>query len=119
MYIATVEIYRRSNCSVCGDQASRALKMEEKAAWLCGRNTVNINPPSPVDLDLERVKDVLSKRFKIVLKSSIVIVFKYAGDIEISLFKSGRMLVKNIKSEEEALKVYKETLMTLGIDTTY
>jgi len=119
MYIVAVEIYRRPDCNVCGDQASKVLEMEEKAAWLCGRNTVNINPSSPVDLDLERVKIVLSKRFKIVLKSSIVIVFKYAGEIEVSLFKSGRMLVKNVKSEEDALRVHKETLMTLGIDTAY
>ena len=116
MYIATVEIYRRPDCSICGDQASRALKMEERMAWLCGRNTVNINPRSPVDLDLERAKDELSRHFGIVLKSSIVVVFRYVGDVEVSLFKSGRMLVKNVKSEEEALKVYEETLRTLGID---
>jgi len=28
------------------------------------------------------------------------------------------MLVKNVQSEEKALKVYKEILMTLGIDTS-
>ena len=118
MYIATVEIHRRPNCTICGDQASRAPRMEEKVAWLCGRDTININPPSPVDLDLERAEDELSRHFRIVLKSSIVVVFKYSGDMEVSLFKSGRMLVKNAKSEEDALKVYKETLMTLGIDTS-
>jgi len=119
MYMATVEIHRRPNCNVCGDQVSKALKMEEKLAWLCGRNTVNINPPSPVDLDLERAKDELSRHFRIILISSIVVVFKYAGDIEVSLFKSGRMLVKNVKSEEDALQVYRETLRALGIGTTY
>jgi len=119
MYIAAVEIYRRPDCTVCGSQASKALKMEEKLAWLCGRNTVNINPQSPIDLDLERAKDVLGERFAIILKSSIVVVFKYLDDKEVSLFKSGRMLVKNVKSEEDALQVYKETLTTLGIDTTY
>jgi len=119
MYIVMVEIHRRPNCNVCGDQISKALKMEEKLAWLCGRNTVNINPPSPVDLDLERAKDELSRHFRIIVKSSIVVVFKYAGDIEVSLFKSGRMLVKNVKSEQDALQVYRETLRALGIDTTY
>jgi len=115
MYISAVEIYRRPDCTVCGEQAVRAPKMEGKLAWLCGRNTVNVNPPSPIDLDLERARSELSKRFKIILKSSIVIVFKYPDDIEASLFKSGRMLVKNVKSEEDALKVYKETLTTLGV----
>ena len=116
MYIATVEIHRRPDCNICGGQVSEALRTQEKLAWLCGRNTVNVNPPSPIDLDLERARTELSKRFKIILKSSIVIVFKYPGDIEASLFKSGRMLVKNVKSEEDALKVYKETLTTLGIN---
>ncbi len=115
MYIAAVEIYRRPDCNICGGQASKPVKPEEKLTWLCGSNTVNVNPPSPIDVDLERAGDVLSKHFTIVLKSSIVVVFKYQGNIEVSLFKSGRMLVKNVKSEENALHVYKETLRTLGI----
>jgi len=118
MYISAVEIYRRPDCTVCGDQASKALKMEGKLAWLCGRNTVNINPPSPIELDLERSKEELSRHFKILLKSSIVVVFRYAGEVEVSLFKSGRMLVKNVKSEDDALRVYKEILKTLGIEAS-
>jgi len=118
MYISAVEIYRRPDCAVCGDQASKALKMEGKLAWLCGRNTVNINPPSPIELDLERAKEELSGHFKILLKSSIVVVFRYAGEVEVSLFKSGRMLVKNVKSEDDALRVYKEILKTLGIEAS-
>jgi len=118
MYITAVEVYRRPDCNVCGGQASKALKMEEKLAWLCGSNTVNINPPSPIALDLEKAKDVLSRHFRIILKSSIVVVFKHSDGNEVSLFKSGRMLVKNVKSEEDALQVYKETLRILGIDAS-
>lgn len=118
MYISAVEIYRRPDCAVCGDQASKALKMEGKLAWLCGRNTVNINPPSPIELDLERAKEELSGHFKILLKSSIVVVFRYTGEVEVSLFKSGRMLVKNVKSEDDALLVYKEILNTLGMEAS-
>jgi len=36
-----------------------------------------------------------------------VIVFRY-GKLEVSLFRNGRMLIKGVVTEEEALQTYRE-----------
>jgi hypothetical protein len=40
-------------------------------------------------------------------------MFDYKG-YEVSLFNGGRMLIKNIASEKEALKAYREIISTLN-----
>jgi len=108
MYFTQIEIAKNPTCRVCGKPA--LLKKEEKAkqlVWLCGRNTVNINPESPLKISLEAAYKTLKGRFKVLLKSPFVVVFKY-GKPEVSLFSSGRMLIKNVEDEETALKIYRE-----------
>jgi len=52
--------------------------------------------------------------FRIVVKSSLGIVFQYDGDVEVSLFNRGRMLIKNGEDEESALKVYNRVIEKIG-----
>jgi len=40
----------------------------------------------------------------VLLATPMVVVFDYSGH-EVSLFKKGRMLIKNVQSEDEALQV--------------
>jgi hypothetical protein len=49
----------------------------------------------------------IGENFKIKLKSRLAIVFTYKN-YEISLFKGGRMLIKNVESEESALTLYRK-----------
>jgi hypothetical protein len=49
-----------------------------------------------------------------LMKSSLVLVFEYDGGVEVSLFRPGRMLIKNVEDEESALKVYKNVIEKLG-----
>jgi len=60
-------------------------------------------------LSIEEMHDRLSGNFKILLRSPFVVVFERDG-IEVSLFKGGRMLMKNVKDEENALEVYEEVM---------
>jgi hypothetical protein len=43
------------------------------------------------------------------------VIFDYKG-FEISLFRDGRMLVKNVDNEKSALAIYREVAEKLGID---
>jgi len=87
----------------------------ERLAVLCGRNTVNVNPSQPISMSLSELYDRVRQRFKVLVKSSFVVVFQYDGGIEISLFNSGRMLIKNVRDEKAALDVYKAIFKTLGL----
>lgn len=112
MYFATIDIVKRENCPACQGKAIYA-KTEERLAWLCGRNTVNVNPKKPLRIDLNKVYNSLKRhRLNVRVKSPLVIVFNYK-DYEISLFNGGRMLIKNVENEDSALKIYKEIIKDL------
>ncbi len=115
MYFTKIDIFKRPDCSACQGKIAKPLIGKERLVWLCGQKTANINPPKPIDLEFEEIHERLKPHFKILMKSSLVIVFEYSGDVEISLFKPGRMLIKNIDDEETALKVYKDIISKLEV----
>jgi len=113
MYFTTIDIFKRDNCPACQGIITFPEK-KEKLVWLCGRNTVNVNPEKPLKLNLNEVYESIRKRFKVRIKSRLAIIFDYKN-FEISLFSGGRMLIKNVNDEKAALKVYKEITKKLGI----
>jgi len=107
MYFTTIDIFKRLDCPICGQkQPIKPVEGGERLAVLCGRNTVNVNPSKPIKESLNQFHTRLKGRFKILVKSSFVIVFEYSSGIEVSLFNGGRMLIKNVKDENAALKVF-------------
>jgi len=115
MYFAIIEIFKRLDCPVCQFKEVKPVERVKRLVWLCGRNTVNINPPEPVDIKLSEISETLKRHFRILVKSSLVIVFEYDGGVEVSLFNRGRMLIKNVKNEESALQVYNKVMEKLGV----
>lgn len=115
MFFTTIEIFKRSDCPVCQGKSATRIEQGKRLTWLCGQNTVNVNPPRPVKVNLGEIHENLRRDFRILIKSSLVVVFEYDG-VEASLFSNGRMLVKNVKDEEAALKVYNKVIEKLGLD---
>ena len=113
MDFTTIEISKSTRCPVChGDLSSVA--GGERLVWLCGRDTANINPEKPLKLNLEEVYPTINKQFKVRLKSRLALMFNYKG-YEVSLFNGGRMLIKNVANEQEALKAYREIINALNL----
>ena len=118
MYFGTIEVFKRPDCPVCGrGERIKPAERKEKLAFLCGSDTVNVNPEKPINKSLDELLSLLRKRYNIIIKSSFVIVFKYNGNVEVSLFNGGRMLIKNVKDEKAALQVHKSILEVLGEKT--
>jgi len=116
MYFTTIEIFKRPECPVCGIKPVKKPARElEQLAVLCGSNTFNVNPSKPVKINLSQIHTKLRKQFKILLKSSLVIVFQYDKGVEVSLFNGGRMLIKNVKDQKSALNVRKAVFHSLGL----
>jgi molybdopterin-synthase adenylyltransferase len=116
MSFTTVDTSKAVNCPACHGSVA-PLERKEKLVWLCGQNTVNINPEKPLKLNLDEVYEIIRQRFKVRLKSRLAIIFDY-GDLEISLFNGGRMLIKNVQNEKAALKAlnaYRDILRKLNI----
>jgi molybdopterin/thiamine biosynthesis adenylyltransferase len=113
MYFTTVDTSKAANCPAC--QGTPApLERRERLVWLCGRDTANINPEKPLKLKLDDVYAAVRQRFPVRLRSHLAIIFDYKG-MEVSLFNGGRMLIKNVKNEEVALKAYREILKKLNV----
>ncbi|MGQ9530836.1 MAG: HesA/MoeB/ThiF family protein [Candidatus Bathycorpusculaceae bacterium] len=113
MYFTIIDVIKREKCPACQGTKAPSEK-REKLVWLCGRNTVNVNPEKPLKLNLNEIQEKIKQNFKIHIKSQLAIIFEYKN-LEISLFKNGRMLIKNIKNEENAKKIYNEITKKLGI----
>ena len=106
MSFTTIDIFKSKGCPACqGTKAFPATR--EKFVWLCGRNTANINPEKPLKKGFNELYEAVSHNFKVRIKSQLALVFEYKG-FEISLFKGGRMLIKNVEDEKSALRVYKD-----------
>jgi len=113
MNFATIDIYKAANCQACRGFSS-PVEGGEKLVWLCGRDTANINPEKPLRLKLDNVYEVVMSRFEVRVKSHLAIMFDYRG-LEVSLFSTGRMLIKNVKDEDSALRAYREIMDALRI----
>lgn len=107
MTIVKISISKNPKCSICGeDKTKKGSELTERMVWLCGQNTVNVNPRKPLGLSIDEMHSLLHRRFKVLLKSPLVLVFKH-NDVEVSLFEGGRTLIKNVNSKKEALQIYK------------
>jgi adenylyltransferase/sulfurtransferase len=113
MSFATIDISKRASCPACQGELPASL-LRERLVWLCGRNTANVNPENPLRLNLNEVYGTAKNYFKIRVKSHLVLVFEYKN-LEVSLFKDGRMLLKNVANEKVALSAYKEILKQLKV----
>ena len=85
----------------------------ERLVWLCGKDTANINPEKPLNLNLDEVYPRLNENFNVRLKSQLALMFDYSG-FEVSLFNGGRMLIKGVTDEETALAVYREIMKKIS-----
>ena len=107
--VRTITLRVRPDCEVCQVKAKRVPAYATKLAWLCGSNTANVNPEQAMSLDLQSIGASVSTKHRVLLTTPMVLVFDYAGH-EVSLFRKGRMLIKNVQDEREALTVSRAVL---------
>ncbi len=111
MDFTTIDISKSSRCPVCHGNLS-SIVGGERLVWVCGKETVNINPEKPLRLNLEEICPAVGKHFHLRLKSRFALMFDYK-DYEVSLFNGGRMLIKGVGDEKAALTIYREILEKL------
>jgi len=81
------------------------LELDDFKSKLCGSgNSYEFIPKSKQQLDLSSVAKRLSEDALIEAETPFVIMMKYS-DAKISLFKSGKIIVKNITDQETAKKI--------------
>ncbi len=109
----TVDLRIRPDCQICQVKPVLAEAPRRRLAWLCGSNTANVNPEIPLALELHNLSRVIAANHKVILTTPMVLVFDYDGH-EISLFEKGRMLIKNVHSEDEASEIARAITEIIG-----
>jgi molybdopterin/thiamine biosynthesis adenylyltransferase len=109
----SVDLKIRPDCDVCQVKPVRAQPYKSRLAWLCGSDTANVNPEIPLRLNLQDIARMIEADHKVILRTPMVLVFLHKGH-EISLFEKGRMLIKNVHSEDEANEVFKAVAGIIG-----
>jgi hypothetical protein len=112
MYFTAIDVVKRDGCPACQGSTTVSSR-KEKLVWLCGRDTVNINPDRASRIDINQAYGSISRHFKVRVKSQLAVMFDYKG-FEISLFNGGRMLIRNVNDEKTALEVYRKVIEKLG-----
>ena len=115
MDFTTIDISESTRCPVCHGDLS-GVAGGERLVWLCGRDTANINPEKPLQLNIDEVFPAINKLFNVRLKSRLALMFNYK-EYEVSLFNGGRMLIKGVTDEKRGLTIYREILKKLESDT--
>lgn len=94
------------DCRTCGMRAFDFLDTEtpEFSAVLCGRNAVQIAPPRPVMLDLDQLAERL--QFAAAVNQNEYLLRFASGDLEMTLFRDGRAIVKGTDDVAAARSMY-------------
>lgn len=114
MDFRAIDIQIRRDCKVCQLKQPIREVEQERLSWLCGDSTVNVNPSKQLKIDLRSVPRRLGKSVKVHLKTPMALVFQY-GQYEVTLFTHGRMLIKSISSEQDAIEVYRRIMDKVSV----
>jgi molybdopterin/thiamine biosynthesis adenylyltransferase len=114
MDFRAIDIQIRRDCKVCQLKQPIREAEQERLSWLCGDNTVNVNPSKQLKIDLRSVPRRLGKSAKVHLRTPMALVFQY-GQYEVTLFTHGRMLIKGISSEQDAIEVYRKIMDKVSV----
>jgi len=114
MDFRAIDIQIRRDCKVCQLKQPIREAEQERLSWLCGDNTVNVNPSKHLKIDLRSVPGRLGKSAKVHLRTPMALVFQY-DQYEVTLFTHGRMLIKGISSEQDAIEVYRKIMDKVSV----
>ncbi|TDK63014.1 thiazole biosynthesis adenylyltransferase ThiF [Bacillus salipaludis] len=104
----SVDSLKNTDCPSCGVERSYPFLSYEnvtKSAVLCGRDSVQIRPSSPVVRDLEALEKVLVNQGGMVQRNPYLLSYS-VDSFRMVIFKDGRVIVHGTKDLMEAKVLY-------------
>jgi adenylyltransferase/sulfurtransferase len=99
------KIARRADCPVCNRSSPETIH-HDNAIMLCGENVANVLPELDIVVDLQSLNAKIPKE-SVVASSESVFVYNRQRH-QVSVFKTGRLLIGNVQTEEAARQVASE-----------
>lgn len=98
---------KRSNCVCCGERTFEYLEPRSgtEAVSMCGRNTIQITPSEPWEVDLPALAARLSASGQ-VESNKFLVRFSATDEIRLVIFGDGRVLVQGTEDSTVARSLY-------------
>src|SRR3989442_3295780 len=99
------KITKRHDCRACNGSPPEAVH-NDSVVMLCGDNTANVLPEKAMEINLQLLQTRIPKE-SVVTSSESVFAYNKPPH-RISVFKTGRLLIGNVTTEEGALQVARQ-----------
>jgi len=103
-FVSTM-IKRRDDCRVCNGSSSGKVH-RDSVVMLCGDNAANVLPEREIEIDLQSLNNRIARE-SILASSESVFVYTRQPH-RISVFKTGRLLIGNVHTEQAAKQIANE-----------
>ena len=98
-------ITKRADCRVCNSSPSDAVQ-RDNVVMLCGENVANVLPEKDIVIDLQSLNTKIPSESVVASSKSVFVYTKQPH--RVSVFKTGRLLIGNVRTEEAAVQVASE-----------
>ena len=99
-------VKRRDNCETCNATRKARNTPEGTLTILCGEKTFNVMPRRPLSLDLGVISQSIPHEGILAVTDSLLVY--RMGELVVSLFKTGQLLIKGADGEGDALSIASE-----------
>src|SRR5271165_2420568 len=103
---STLPMTRVAACSVCGQRKFDLLEHGTRlaSASLCGRDAIQIMPPSSFNMDFDLLRETLGRVFK--LEENPFLIKFHADGHDVVVFRDGRAMMFGTSDPKAALSLY-------------
>jgi adenylyltransferase/sulfurtransferase len=103
-FVSTV-IKRREDCRVCNGSFSEQVH-RDSVVMLCGDNAANVLPEREIEIDLQSLNTKIPRESILASSESVLVYTRQAN--RVSVFKTGRLLIGNVHTEQAAKQIANE-----------
>jgi len=102
----SIVLPRRKDCPCCGQKKFDFLEtpVRSKVQVLCGHDSVQITPPRPAALDLQKMASALKESGDVEVHQLWLVLV--VGKHRLTIFKNGRTLISGTSDEKTARSLY-------------
>ena len=102
----SISLAKRKDCPCCGQKKFEFLETpaQTKVQVLCGHDSVQITPPRPGALDLDKMGKTLKEVGDVEVHSLWLVLI--VGKHRLTIFKNGRTLISGTSDEKTARSLY-------------
>ncbi len=111
-----IPIQAHDACSVCGRDAQISKPVIDSAieiTELCTEETFLVHSNNPVPIDLIRASELLHDHYPIIAQSELGVQIQYGTGVDVSIVGEGNILIKGVKSSENAEAIYHQILYAI------